>query len=264
MAGVLLVCASAVAQADFTRIYGSEDQAVPTPTFVGTLGQKDTGALQELVDYLKAVDILNWQGMQASGTLTDHSGNTNQATLTILNGNQFRLDVQTPRGERSTRISGSYGRTLEADGKSFSMPPAAATTGLLAFPRLLVATFPESNMAFIDRGLVQIGGQSLHRITLEESAFPEATKADSRNVGVTDLYFDPSSHLLLKSASAVQLDSGDNERYLLVVTYGNYQNVQGNLIPCTYSQSLNGQPQWTLQLNSPSLQPSVDSSYFHF
>ncbi|MGH9585786.1 MAG: hypothetical protein ACRD3F_02460 [Acidobacteriaceae bacterium] len=259
---ILLQCASA--QGQFTRIQGTEDQSVPMPTFVGALGQKDARALQEFVDYLKAVNIFSWKGMQASGTLTDSLGNADPATLTIVNGDQFRLDVQKPRGERSTRISGSYGKTLEVDGKSFSMVPATARAGLLAFPQLLVATFPTSNTSFIDRGLVQIGGGSFHRITLEELAFTDATAIDSRNINVTDLYFDPSSHLLLKSASAVQLDSADREQYLIVVTYSNYENVQGTLIPCTYSQSMNGQPQWTLRLNSPSLQPSVDSTYFYF
>ena len=264
VASIFLISTSANAQTDFTRIYGSEDQTVPMPGFVGTLGQKDAGALQERLDYLKAVNILDWKGMQASGTLTDDSGNTNQATLAILNADHSRLDVQTPNGERSARISGIYGATLEADGKSFFMPPATAKAGLLAFPRLLIATFPSSNTALIDRGLVQVGTQSLHRLTLEESIFSDVTIADGRDINVTDLYFDPSTHLLLKSAAAVQLDSADRERYLIVISYSNYQGVQGSLVPCTYRQSLNGQQQWTLQISTPDLQPSFAPNYFHF
>ncbi|MGB6304587.1 MAG: hypothetical protein WBF45_12635, partial [Acidobacteriaceae bacterium] len=156
-----------------------------------------------------------------------------QATLTSVNGDRFRLDVQTPTGERSTRISGSDGKTLEVDGKSFFMPPATAKAGLLAFPKLLLTTFPPSNTSFIDRGLIQIGGQSMHRITLEEPIFSGQTNAVRQNITVIDLYFDPSTHLLLKSASAVQLDSVDRERYLIVVSYGNYQKVQESLVPCT-------------------------------
>lgn len=260
----LPLCASSPGQTGFTRIQGTEDQGVPMPAFVGTLGRKDTGALQEFVDYLKAVNVSGWQGMQASGTMTDSRGNTDQATLTIRGGDDFRLDVQTPNGKRSTRIRGSNGETLAADGKSFAMPPATAETGLLAFPQLLVTTFPSSNTSLIDRGQVQIGGRTLHRITLEELALPFETKPESRNVTVTDLYFDPSTHFLLQSASAVQLDPTDPEKYLVVITYSNYQNVQGSLIPCLYSQSLNGQHRWSLQLDQPSLQPSVDASYFHF
>lgn len=256
--------AQAGSHVDLTRIYGAEDRDVPTPTFTGTLGQKDTSALQELIDYLKATNITAWQGMQASGTLTDGTGANDQATLTVLNGDHFRLDVETPKGKRSTRINGGYGKTLEVDGKSFFMPLATAKAGLIAFPRLLVSSFPSSDTSFIDRGQVKIDDQMLHRITVEESASTSKTATDQHNINVTDLYFDVSSHLLLKSVSSVQLDSSDRERYLVAVTYGNYQKVQGSLIPYSYSQNLNGQRQWSLQLNEVNLQPTVDTSYFQF
>jgi hypothetical protein len=252
------------AQTDFIRIYGSEDQTIPTPAFVGSLGQKDTAALQELIDYVKAVNITAWKGMQASGTLTDGAGNTNQATLTILDGDHFRLDVENSKGQRSTRLSGNYGEIVETDGKSFRLPPATAEAGLLAFPSLLASTFPTSNTSFIDRGQVQIEGKMLHRITLEENASSNEISAEQRETNVTDLYFDPASHLLLKSASAVQLDLTDPERYLIVVTYGGYQHVQGSFLPLKYDQSLNGRHQWSLQLSNPNLQPAVDTSYFQF
>jgi hypothetical protein len=249
---------------DLTRIYGAEDRDVPTPAFTGSLGQKDASALQELIDYLKAVNIATWRGMQANGTLTDSRGANDQATLTILNGNHFRLDVETAKGKRSTRINSSYGKTLEADGKSFFMPPATAKAGLIAFPRLLVSTFPSSDTSFIDRGQLTVDGQMLHRITVEESTFSGKTATNPRDINVTDLYFDASTHLLLKSVSSVQLDSSDRQRYLIAITYGNYQKVQGSLIPYSYSQSLNGQRQWSFQLNEANLQPSVDTSYFQF
>lgn len=264
LTGFLSIANPANAQSDLTRVYGAEDQTVPVPTLVGTLGQKDAAALQELIDYLKAVNIVKWQGMQASGTLIDGSGQSERATLTVLNGDNFRLDVETPHGERSTRISGTYGKTLEADGKSYFLPATTAQAGLLAFPKLLVSTFPRASTSFIDRGQVAIAGQSLHRITLEEPAISNGSTPNLNEISVTDLYFDPTTHLLMKSASSVQLDSADREYYLIVLTYGDYGTVQGGLIPSRYSQSLNGQRQWTLQLNTPNLQPSVDSSYFHF
>lgn len=260
----LTVCIPANAQTSFTRIYGPVDRDIPVPALVGALGRKDAGALAVLQAYRKAVNVADWQGMQASGTYTDSAENTGSATLTILNGGQFRLDVETPNGERSTRISGSVGQILEANGKTNTLPPATARAGLLAFPQLLVTNFPAPDTSLIDRGLTRISGALLHRITLEEPVFPDADATSSQVAVVTDLYFDPSTNLLIKSATAVRLSGADRELYLVVITYGDYQKVQDMLVPCLYSQSLNGQPQWTLRLNSPTLQSSVDSSYFVF
>lgn len=253
------------AQRDFTRIYGSEDQSIPVPAFTGSLGQKDSAALQELIDYLKAVNISEWKGLKASGTISHDAGAGEQATLAISGGSRFRLNVQTPKGERSTRIGGSYGKTLAIDGKFFTMPAATAKAGLVAFPRLLEAAFPDSTTSLIDRGQIQLDSRILHRLTVEESAFPSSPgAAQQQNISVVDLYFDSFTHLLVKSASAIQLDSADRQRYLVVVTYDDYQKVQDSLIPFRYSQSMNGQAQWTLQLTNADLQPSFDPSYFQF
>jgi hypothetical protein len=68
-----------------------------------------------------------------------------------------------------------------------------------------------------------------------------------------------------KSASFVQIDSTNRARYLIVVTYGDYQQVNGTLVPLNLTETMNGQIQWALQLNTPSVPAaSVNSSYFHF
>jgi len=264
---VVALCAvSAVyPQDESTRIYGPEDQAVPTPEFVGTIGEQDASALQEITNYRTAVNAAAWTGLQATGTLTDILGNTDQATLTILGSDNYRLDVTTPIGQRSTRISGPSGASLGDDGKTFYMPPITARGGLVAFPLLLVSTFPDPTATIVDRGHVQLDGRLLQRITLEEEVFPTQSAPSSNDLSVTDLYFDPSSHLLIKSASFVQIDSANRARYLIVVTYGDYQAFSGVLVPLSLTETMNGQIQWTLQLNAPSAPPaSVDSSYFDF
>ena len=253
-----------LAQTGFTRIYGSQDTDVPIPQLVLPLGRQDAGALQELAAYRKAANITSWNGMQASGTFTNSAGVSNPARLTILNGDHFRLDVQMEKGTRSTRISGNSGKTTEIGGKSYGLPSLTARTGLLAFPKLLLSGFPSANISLIDRGQVRIGGQACHAITAEEAASLDDSVKSSREIAVTDLYFDSSSHLLVESASTVQVDSRDRELYLMVTKYGDYQRIGESLIPLTYSQTLNGQPQWTLQVNSPDLQPSIDETYFRF
>jgi hypothetical protein len=232
---------------------------------VGTIGEQDASALQEITNYRTTVNAAAWTGLQATGTLTDILGNTDQATLTILGSDNYRLDVTTPIGQRSTRISGPSGASLGDDGKTFYMPPVTARGGLVAFPLLLVSTFPDPTATIVDRGQVQLDGRSLHRITIEEEVFPAQSALSPDDLNVTDLYFDPSSHLLIKSASFVQIDSSNRARYLIVVTYGNYQAFNGSLVPLDLAETMNGQIQWILQLNTPSAPPaSVDSSYFEF
>jgi hypothetical protein len=208
-------------QNDFTRIYGPEDQAVPTPAFVGTVGQQDASALQEITAHRTAVSAASWGGLQATGTLTDVSGNSDQATLTILGTDNFRLDVTTTIGQRSTRICGPSGETLEDDGKTFFLPPITARGGLVAFPKLLASAFPDPTAIIVDRGQVQLDGALLHRITVETGATPTPSSAGAtptpssavpalqnnviRNLNITDFYFDPTSHLLIKMSLASNL-----------------------------------------------------------
>lgn len=252
---------------DFTRIYGAEDTDVPVPKSSGTLGQKDAAALQVVIDFLKATNGAAWSGMQASGTLTAPSGGSesqNSATLTIHGENAFRLDVNAAEGQRSIRIRGLVGQILESDGKKHSLPPVTARMGLFAFPLLMDSSFPTNQTAVLDRGSISVNGAILHRITVERPLFAKKEASQGGQTAVVDLYFDPSTHLLVKSVASVQLDSTDRERYVQAVTYSDYRKVGTILLPFSYSQTLNGQPQWSLQLTQVQLNPSIDISYFQF
>ena len=258
----------AIAQTDFTRIYGPEDQSVPTPTFVGAIGQQDAASIQEIRSFQSVAAASSWAGMQATGNFTDSLGNQDEATLTIAGSSNARLDVATPLGGQSTRISGPYGSIREINGSIHTLPPATALGGILAFPRLLSSNFPGPMAIVVDRGEVLVNGASLHRITIEAPAFPSSSTSlrfnSNHNPNITDFYFDPASHLLIKSASYAQLDTADPARYLIVITYGDYQTVGKALIPLNVFETVNGQRQWTLHLSSPSPLPAVDPSYFNF
>jgi len=252
---------------EFTRILGAEDTEVIVPKAVLPLSRKDAAALQEIIDFLKATNGTNWSGMQASGTLTSPSGDSeaqSPATLTIQNGDAFRLDVNAPEGQRSIRIQGSYGQILESDGVKHSLPVVTARGGLFAFSRLMAATFPGAQTSILDQGTLSIDGKALHRITIEEPAFSGGTPASADQVSAVDLYFDSATHLLIKSVASVQIDSADRARYVQAVTYGDYRKVDNVLLPFAYHKTLNGQRQWALQLTDIQLKSSVNTSYFHF
>lgn len=106
----LLLVATATlchAQTYPTRIFGAADQDFPTPQPFPLSGQKDSAALQEIIDFIGATGAGTWKGIQGSGTMSypGKSGEeSDSATLTILNGNRFRLDVAVAGGTRSIRI----------------------------------------------------------------------------------------------------------------------------------------------------------------
>jgi hypothetical protein len=214
------------------------------------------------------VNGVAWNGMQATGTLTYPGGQTQQqspATLTMQSGDSYRLDIEASDGQRSIRIKGSTGQILDSKGINHYLPLATARGGFVAFPKLMIAAFPEEQISVLDQGMVSIDGKPLRRLTIEEPLFEGTTPATYNQVSTTDFYFDPTTHLLIKSVGSVQLDSADRERYLQAITYSDYQLVDNVLLlPFAYVQTLNGQRQWAFQATSIQLKPSISASYFSF
>lgn len=265
---VITLVSSASGQESFTRIYGPQDQEIAVPKFVPVTGNKDTTALQTIQAFLTAVSAASWPGIQATGTFTNAGSSQaapQPATLTIAGGDNFRLDVNTPAGTLSVRIYGKFEEVQEPDGTKRSIPFLASVAGLLAFPKLLQASgLAPDSVTILDDGMITVSGENLHRITVETPVNPSGPKPSSANTSVMDLYFDPASHLLIKSAVAVPISWSDPERYLEVTTYGDYQTANGILLPHTCSLTMNGQPEWVLQLESIQPLPSLTSTYFHF
>lgn len=262
---LLMGPAITMAQSDPTRVVGGADQGLPLPEEPLVSTTLDPTALDTIVGFVKATNGAKWSGIQANGNLTDAiSSAPNPAALTISGDIGFRLDVTLPSGEQSTRIYGDYGEIREANGFTHTLPFRTARMGLIAFPRLLDSTFPDAQTTILNRGIVTIGSTMLHRITVQEPAPSWDPAPTSVSTSVVDLYFDPVTNLLAKSAALVQLDPMDRERYFEVITYGNYKTVNGILMPFFYSQTLNGQPQWSIQLTNAQQESSLDSSYFQF
>lgn len=257
---------AAPAQTQFTRIYGSLDGDVPVPQFAPLTGQQDATALQVLSKFVQATGATGWSGLQAQATLADQGAQEatpDSAILTLGEDNEFRMDISGPDGQRSIRINGEVGTAQDSSGSLHQLPLLTARAGLFLFPRLLSLRVSATGATILDRGMTTVGGQNLHRITIEQIPL-SVIRPDQNTIPVVDLYFDPTTNLLTKSAIAAQISWTDPERYLQVVTYSSYQPVSGVLVPFTYSVTLNGQPLWTLTLSSVTLGTSESASYFQF
>jgi hypothetical protein len=266
VAATLALSAFTFGQSTKRNSPGPLDADIVIPTTSGVLGQKDAGALTELASHRTAVGSNPWIGMQGTGTITyaTQDSPAYDATLSNLSADRFRLDAQTTKGETSIRINGTVGKIQGSDGKISIIPSDTASLKLFAFELPRALDFSGPKVSLLDRGIVSVGDTRLHRITFE---FPSSIRnpVDKlQQTNVIDLYLDPESHLLIKSASLILLADSRPTRFLSVVTYSDYRKVGASLIPFRYSETLEGQQCRTLQLSDVQLNPTLNSTYFDF
>jgi hypothetical protein len=246
-----------------TRIVGIQDADVDIPPASVTPGRRDAGALATLNAFVTLSNLSQLQGIQGSGSFTDQF-NSNPVSLTFAGNNALRIDVADPAGQRSIRIQGTLGDVQESNGRRHALPPASASGGFFLTPFMLYALTLDSQTSMVDQGIVTIGSSTMHRVTISYSITLLGAGETSQPGPVVDLYFDPITNTLAKSAAAIQIDTRDRARYLQVVSYSDYRNSSGSQIPFRYSVTLNGQPQWTVQLNTVSANPSTTANFFQF
>jgi hypothetical protein len=253
-----------------TQIHGNTDQGIAMPQSVSVLGRQDPAALQEIREYRAAINVGSWVDMQGTGELTppaaDSNGNTNSENATLwIQGRKCRLDIQKANGTSSLRMDGDTQIFQDVDGTRKSMDARDAVAGLFAFPPLMETNFPSAKMTLIDLGIQTVDGSNLHGISFER-LWPNNRVDGNGNplTMATNLYFDPQSHLLIKSANAVLGSDSNSEQLLQVTSYGDYRAVNGMQVPYLYRATVDGQILWTLQLNQVRLNQGLSESDFIF
>jgi hypothetical protein len=266
---LVMVCIASHAQS--TPITNSPNSAsldtdVAIPKATGVLGQQDAAALKEITEHLATVGSVLWLGMQGTGQIVYGSKNATaySATLSMMGSNQFRLDAQTNNGEMSLRIHGPVGKVQGGGGPAGIIPPETAAVGIFPFGLVRTMHFPGPETSLIDHGITAVNGVQLHRITVEIPPIGLNPATNSKRMIAIDLYFDPASHLLVKSASSNFIALGHSPKFLRVVTYSDYRTVGAAMVPFRYSESMDGQQYWVLQLSDVQLNPTLDTTYFQF
>jgi hypothetical protein len=241
----------------------AQDQAFPLPATTGVLGVKDATALAELVAFTRAAGAYGWRDLQGTGTLSYQDGETHNASLYLLGPQYSRLDIEMESGLRSVRLNTSAGAFQNEFGEHSSLLPVTSRAGIVAFPKVWTDALDSHFVSLYDRGLYTGTGQALHRITIEYQLTPGGYNRGDPTVA-TDLYFDPSTHALLFSVDSVQFANSADQPFLQVMAYGVYQAFNGFLVPTSLVQTLNGQPQWALQLNQVTINTNLSLSTFSF
>ncbi len=236
---------------------------LPTPTPSGVLGHIDAAALKEVGAHRLAVGGLPWTGMQGTGQITFGASSTAYSvTLSNFGPRAFRLDVTTPKGISSTRINGFVGKVQESDGTTTAMATDNCLAGLFSFELVRATPLSSPTLTLTDGGTSTIEGVVLHRVTLERATMGHNPTTKQRQTVAVDLYFDPSTHLLVKSRAPV--DIGRNVRLVSDVTYGDYRPVGTVMVPFHFAETIDGQQYRSLQLSAVTLVPTLDSTLFTF
>jgi hypothetical protein len=238
--------------------------AVPVST--GVLSQKDPAALAELTSHFAAIGSVPWIGMQGMGTIAYglNSATSYDATMSALGAQKYRLDAQTPKGQTSTRIERLLGKIQSEAGSIATLTAQTAAGGIFPFELARSAGKLGPTSSLRDQGLTTVGGLQLHRITLERATVGKNPTTNLRNTEAIDLYFDPSTHLLVKSSVLVPLAANRSASVLSVVSYSDYRLVGTTLVPFCFTETIQGEQSRILQLKSVSLNPTFDSGYFTF
>jgi len=237
---------------------------VPQP--LASLGQMDAAALTEVKAYGAALGgNQRWLGMQATGTITYASDPTPySATLTNVGHSEFRLDTQNRNGPISIRVHGRSGAAQFGNNPVMPMDPDTAVLGIFPFEIVGKANPAAKSAALLDRGSDSTNGVPLHRVTLAVPSASLSISTKSQGTVPIDLYFDPVTHLLVKSVCTVFVPGARHVPFLSVVTYSDYRPVGNSVVPFQYSESINGRPYQTLQLTAVQLNPSLPADYFQF
>ena len=253
-----ITCLLAQVPSQFTRIHGPDDLDIPTPVHTNKT-VSDGAALQSVLNFVTVSGVTGFLGLTAHGTIS-FAGDTNTypATLSILGSDRYRLDVTRSSGIESTIYNGTSAVLISDTGKRTNLSSDLAVAGLVSIPRLLSPNYPKLTSLVTDGSLVSIGNSHLHKITLEDPA----TDVLGSTWKVTDLYFDPATNTLVRSVSAVHLTTRDPATYVSALLYEDYRNANHTLLPFRFTQTLNGDLLWKLQLSDINLFALPDSSLF--
>jgi hypothetical protein len=253
--------------AQHTRVYGLEDRDIPIPSVASSSSGSVAGTDGLLQPYLRATGASQWQGIQATGSIT-YAGNEaapqGAATLTITRDGSTRLDVTSTLGTTSLRIRGASGAFQDVKGKLHRLQVRDARASLFLFPYLLSPNLAnQQGVRLSSPGTVELNSVGFTRLSLTRPTLDRASRAHDELM-TTDFYLSPDTNLLYKSVDLVGSLIPSPQRYIRVITYEDYRQVEGVEIPFRYTETINGQRSWVLQLTTAQPQTQTDPAYFNF
>lgn len=242
------------------------DAGVVIPTTVGNGDQNDSAAMAEISASAAAMHASSWRTMQATGNVTNAVGGAGSfpAVFSSASGFRSRLDIQTQAGRESTRISWRTGKYQSPDQRIQRLEPDTALAGIFPFQEIFAAQDKLFHLTITDDGFCRVSGVDLHRITVGVPAAGTDPNTKNPHTFPIDFYFDPTSHLLVKTVTYATLRGNSRVRFMRVITYGDYRQVSSVMLPFRYTETIDGEVSRIFQVSSVQVDPVLSSTYFEF
>lgn len=233
-------------------IVGAEDSAIPQPSKAIPQGHKDAAAIALLTHHLQLVNSLVSVSLHAMGTIDIERGtklSSGTVELFLSGPDSLRMDVNTPDSAYSLRLTRSSA-AIQRNGQSVRQLPASeAATGLLPVLKITQDLLSNQEISVVDEGEVN-DPDELRRVAVSIPIIPK-TNGGNGESEVVDMYFDPATGLLTKTArSQAKFTSLHGSPDIVIDTYSSFTHVGPVLIPTKISESVNGQHLWTINLSN--------------
>jgi hypothetical protein len=208
------------------------------------------------------------QDFVASGNITYFWADepvVGNVTLRARGIGQFKLESTTPQGQLSWVTDGGAGsiRNLDRSVTTLSYQNAI-NLGSLTLPSLaLVAALRDSTTAVSDLGLADVNGAKLEQIRVQRKA---NAAIDPNNMlskmSTRDYFLDPATAqvVFIRDSMAAPYDS--SELYTHEVSFSDYRNSDGLLLPYSITEQIGGQRTWTIQLTSIAFNQGLSDADF--
>lgn len=245
----------------------ANDSGFTAPMAQGEPGKTDQAAMAEIEACARASALPAKTSLEIKGTmLAANGGREDQVMLVIEGEGQMRMDIRNSEGgQRGIRMIGRSGMIVGA-----APTPRPVTVTEFGDPLMMAANLKSiaanPAAAVVDNGVLSVGGKRMHEVTVTQ--FPVVAARDSARRfmrgSALSLYFDPETHLLLKSVLVNRSLTNAALEYLQVTSYDDYKQAGSIMTPSRYVETVNGQQVMVLNATDVSLSSPHGIEYYRY
>ncbi|MGB9236803.1 MAG: hypothetical protein WCC04_20535 [Terriglobales bacterium] len=238
----------------------SQDSVQRDPQALTILAQTITaGGGQEL--------LASIQDLTETGTITYNWVDpvTGDVTVKSRGIRQLRVDVDLPKGRRTTVVNGNGGSLKETNGRARPIYRQSTNDlGSLTLPILpLIAAIQDSATSIIYHGLVTHHGTQLYDVRVPRVYTKQRHPTRSRGITeIRDYYIDSRTFLLTVVSDRVYFGGPRHPAVTREYSYSHYQPVHGIMAPLKIVETVQGVTGFTMTFNQVAFNSGLSDSDF--